>query len=230
MMDIILLAIFGVVLWSVASEGMMGACVTFFCVLFAAFLAMNFFEPVAAFLQANVASTGDWQYRWDIIALLGLFAGLIFAFSEATDYMGDVYAPVNAIVHDIGRWGVAAMTGYLTMAVLATALHTAPLPREFMGFRPERPMLFGVTAPDRQWLGFMQYATEFIFVRGQEGRLFDGPRFAPVAGQPQEIWPSFPIRYAMRREQFAQGGAVVGPAAATIAAPPQPSGSVSPEF
>ena len=71
----------------------------------------------------------------------------------------------------------------MTMAILLTSLHTAPLPREFMAFAPERSNFFG-SAPDRQWLGFTQYVSEkplATMVRNPSGgknsympRIFDG--------------------------------------------------------
>ena len=111
------------------------------------------------------------------------------------------------------------------MAFLLTALHTAPLSREFMGFKPERNNFFGM-APDRQWLGFVQYVTEKPFAKiiGQDpdtkqliAHAFDG-RYQllgdKTAAYPNTIWPSFPIRYAMRRERIEnnQGGGGDAPA------------------
>jgi hypothetical protein len=60
------------------------------------------------------------------------------------------------------------VTAYTTAAILLTALHTAPLPREFWGFRPERThVLFDAFAPDREWLGFVQHVTNKPFARYQ---------------------------------------------------------------
>lgn len=51
MIDVLLLAILGVVTWCVASDGAWSAVVTFLCTLIAGLIAMNFFEPVAALLE-----------------------------------------------------------------------------------------------------------------------------------------------------------------------------------
>jgi hypothetical protein len=138
---------------------------------------------------------------------------------------------------------VGAGTGYLTVAILLTSLHTAPLPREFMGFKPEKNNFFGF-APDRQWLGFTQYVSEkplaqlFAIKVGDKIKIvaqaFDGEfkivgdpmkpysvKDSTGTDVPQAIWPSFPIRYAMRREQGGggQSAAAVTPIQAIPAAP-----------
>ncbi len=105
-------------------------------------------------------------------------------------------------LQQVCRWVLALLTGYVTMAFLLTALHTAALPREFIGFRPERKNLFDMVAPDRQWLGFTQYVSENVFQQGGVvPRIFDGT-VAKIPGQDNDIWPSFPIRYATRRESL----------------------------
>ncbi len=65
-------------------------------------------------------------------------------------------------------------TGYVVAAIILTSLHTAPLSREFMGFKPERSNLFDALAPDRQWLGFTQYVSEHVMRSGSNGPIFDG--------------------------------------------------------
>jgi len=201
--DFILLAVVGLVAWCVASEGAWGAALTCLCVLFSGLLATNFFEPLANLLETTFASVSPWRERWDIIALVGLFALLVLLLRMACDYLVPALLPVRPLVHEAVRWAASGLTGYVTMAFLLAALHTAPLPREFLGFRSERSNLLGITAPDRQWLGFAQYVSEGPFVRQGQGRIFDGPRF--TAGDVSGVWPSFPIRYASRRSQAASG-------------------------
>lgn len=205
--DIILLAILAVVTWCVASDGAWSAAFTFLSVLLAGLLAMNFFEPFAAFLENNVSSSPAWSARWDFIALVGLFAGFVFGLRFLTEYVAPTFMNVHPLVYEGGRWAFGLATGWLTMAILLTSLHTAPLPRtvtsasvdEFLGFQAERGNFFGF-APDRQWLGFTQYVS---LTSMPSGRVFDGPHFP--AGDFTGYWPSFPIRYATRREDLTTG-------------------------
>jgi hypothetical protein len=201
--EFILLAVVGLVAWCVASEGAWGAALTCLCVLFSGLLATNFFEPLANLMEKTFATVSPWSERLDIIALVGLFALIVFLLRTACAYLVPTYLTVRPLVHDVVRWSASGLTGYVTMAFLLTALHTAPLPREFLGFTPERSNFLGITKPDRQWLGFTQYVSEKPFVRWGQGRIFDGPRIK--FGEVEGVWPSFPIRYASRRSQAARG-------------------------
>ncbi|MBI5761015.1 MAG: CvpA family protein [Planctomycetales bacterium] len=226
--DIVLcLTIVGVT-WCVAGEGAWGAGLTCLCVLFAGVLAMNFFEPVANWL-GGVSLIGEMFA--DVIALTGLFAAFVFGLRWATDNLAPTSIDIDGRIYQVTRWGFALATGYLTVAILLTALHTTPLPRTFIGFSPERKNLLDMDAPDRWWLGFNQYLSESILWRN---KIFDGPELAPLAGTPKMIWPSFTIRYATRRELHGRPGkkpglVTVGPAGqgggtSTPAAPASPGG------
>jgi hypothetical protein len=234
MIDILLLAIVGGVAFMVSNDGAWSAGATFVCVLVAGLLAMNFFEPLAVWLTAMSPA---WGHRWDVVALVGLFTVLVFGLRTISERLAPTYIQVDGWVDQAGRWAFGAATGYVTMAFLLTALHTAPLPREFLGFTPERANLGGMLAPDRQWLGFVQYVTEKSFARYDRNigfdadnkalpHAFDGSYLALGDGAnpyPNTIWPSFPMRYAMRREMLSGGAAPVVPMTPVRPAP-GPSG------
>lgn len=191
----VLLGIVGIVAWCVAEEGPFGAAITLVTVIIAGLLAMNFFEPLAASLEGTLKSYSD------VGALVGLFAVLTFGFRALTDKLAPTAIELDARVYQFGRWALGAAAGYVTMAFLLTALHTAPLPASFLGFRPERKNLFDADAPDRRWLAFTQHVTEKILYNN---RIFDGPVFqAPNTNQ--DVWPSFTIRYATRRKELVGG-------------------------
>ncbi|WP_206028413.1 CvpA family protein [Thalassoroseus pseudoceratinae] len=229
MIAFILLGIMALVAWCVAGEGPWGAGITFLCVLFAGLLAMNFFEPLADML-ASITNTGMWLYRWDYIALVGLFAAFVFGLREISNRLVPTFFQTEEIIYEIGRWGFGVLTGYVTMAFLLTALHTAPLPRtvtktgivEFLGFQAEKGNLFGFH-PDRQWLGFTRFVSARGFARSDEQNRFDNPIYR-IGGQggPDNPWPSFPIRYAARREQLG-GQVVAAPVPTTNPGPTNPS-------
>jgi hypothetical protein len=214
--EILLLVVVALVTYCVAGEGAWGAAITLLSVILSGLIAMNFFEPICNNL---LGGNSYWQERLDLIVLGGLFTLGVFGFRAAADYVSPTYIGVHRYVHESARWGCAVLTGYVTIAFLLTALHTAPLPREFAGFRPERANFFGLS-PDRQWLGFMQFVSEGV-CSSNPPRIFDGPQIdlgdpePPGAEKKNKIWPSFPIRYATRRER---GGAA---AASAPASPPQ---------
>jgi len=205
--DFALIAILGVVAWCVASEGASGAAMTCLSVILSGLIAMNYFEPLTALFPA----TGWSHYGADVVCLVGLFIGGVCGLRFATERLCPRFLTVHTLAYEIGRWGCAVLTGYVTMAFLLTALHTAPLPREFIGFKPERKNLLNIVAPDREWLGFTQYVSEKVFRTGPSGKLFDGPRFTlgdQSKPYPNTVWPSFPIRYASRRELLSGGETV----------------------
>jgi hypothetical protein len=234
MIDILCLIVVGVVAWMVASEGICGAAQSFLCTLLAGLIAMNYFEPLANLLRGF--SPGVDNY-FDIVAMLGLFTAAVFALRLGTEHLAPHYIQVFPMLDTVGRYVFGAITGYLTMAILLTALHTAPLPREFLGFRAERNNFFG-GAPDRQWLGFVQYVSQYPLSKAKfkDGdkiivHAFDG-KYEKI-GDPtkpylNDIWPSFPIRYAMRRERI-DNNAPNAPAAVPIqVVPPVSSGPAGP--
>ena len=237
--DIACLVVVGIIVYCVSTEGAWGAVHTFLCVLLAALVAMNIFEPLASILDGMVPAYKNYM---DVIALVGLFIGLTFALRMGSEYLTPVYIGLPSTLDQVGKWAFGALTGYLTMAFLLAALHTAPLSREFMGFKPERNNFFGM-APDRQWLGFVQYVTEKPFAKiiGQDpdtkqliAHAFDG-RYQllgdKTAAYPNTIWPSFPIRYAMRRERLENnpaggGGATTAPVPQMVPVPVNPNAPV----
>lgn len=222
MIDLLLLAVIAAVTWCVASEGAWGSALTFLSVLIAGLLAMNWFESFAEFLQSTVGSSQEWSTRWDVIALLGLFALFTFGLRTLTDQIMPTFVQVHPIAFNVARWAFGVMTGYLTAAILLTALHVSPLPRNFWGFVPERNNLLDASAPDRQWLAYTQYVSEKILRSGQFGPIFDGDQFSAIPSRPQEVWSSFPMRYATRRQNYQN---YAGQAASVA---PPPSGGQAP--
>lgn len=213
--DILLLIILAAVTWAVASEGIWGAALTSLIVIFSGLLAMNFFEPVAAGLE-GMGSSLWWKSQCDIYALIGLFGLFVFGLRAATDHISPRFIMTDRLVYELGRWFGGLLAGYVTMAFLLTAMHTGPFPRSFWGFTPERRNLMNIVAPDRQWLGFTQWVSERTLKWGGYGKVFDGPRSQrPMGTPPNQVWPSFVIRYASRRQALAsgvfQGGSTVTP-------------------
>ena len=236
MIDIACLVVVGITVYFVANEGLWGAAQTFLCVLLAGLIAMNYFEPLAGFLD-GIAPT--YKSYMDIIALAGLFIGLVFSLRMGSEHLSPVYIGLPSTLDQLGKWLFGAATGYLTMAFLLAALHTAPFPREFMGFKPERNNFFGM-APDRQWLGFVQYVTEKPFVgtifqdvetKQLISKAFDG-RYERLGDKtspyPNTIWPSFPIRYAMRRERLEDNPGGGAPVSAPTTVQPVAPGPAAP--
>ncbi len=104
-------------------EGIWGAQ-TFLCTLLAGLVAMNFFEPLAHAIRGLVGE----NYA-DIVALLGLFTGLVFALRMGTEQLAPSYIQVIPMLDTIGKWGFGVITGYLTMAIFSLHCIRLPSPR-----------------------------------------------------------------------------------------------------
>ncbi len=216
----------------IAQDGPWSAILTFFAVAFGGLLAMNFYEPLAVFLGRQSAWLDP---RADMISLLGLFALFVFLIRLGMDNVAPTNVELPDVAYKIGQWGFGFASAYVTMAILCTSLHTAPLPRNFLGFTPERKNFMGVASPDVQWLGFTQYVTEHIFarrVRSADGmaryRSFDGKTEIFPGEQKIDVLPTFIIRHATRRARLSG----IAPVAAPVptVAPTAGGGSVGPAF
>jgi len=72
----------------------------------------------------------------------------------------------------------------------------------------EREKFFGL-APDRQWLTFNHWLSQYSFSRENPYHVFDGPYYH--FGGDSGLWPSFPLRYAARREAITRSRLPSGP-------------------
>jgi hypothetical protein len=156
-------------------------------VVTAALLAMNFFEPIAGWLEGNKP---DWSYFCDFFALWGLFIIFSAIFRNLTDRVSHVNVQFSKNVERVGSGIISLWIGWILVCFTMTTLHTAPLGKNFLGdsFQPEERMVFGL-APDRQWLAFTQKMSEGAYSRsasGPETTVFD-PKC------------EFLIKYASRR-------------------------------
>lgn len=204
MFDIAMLLLFLYIAWSVASENAWKAVTTMMVVFFAGLMAMNLFEPCAELLALLISSKPSWNARWDILSLMVIFSLNVFALKFVVDRLISMDIFLHIALEAPAKWVFSAVTGYLTVAILMTALHTAPLPRDYWGFfipEPERRDGFlAKFQPDYHWLGITQYISEVTFPHAPEIRVFDAPRYR--TGTKEKHWSSFPVRYATRRKML----------------------------
>ena len=202
--DLILLAIFGVVVWVISAQGeMWDALVIMINVLFASLLAMNFWEPVAEVLVRHV--NADYDHWYGIFCLLGLFILILLGLRWVSDrVLSDKKVEFSPKMDSVGKYLFGMMTAWITICFLSASIHTSPLPREFWGFRPEnKKFLLFEFSPDRCWLAFMQRTSEKTFERGNKGlNVFDlwegGVNNQPPT--PHQASRMYIIRNAARRE------------------------------
>lgn len=192
LLPVLLCVLFAGVFASVMNEGLWSNAITLFNVVTAALLAMNFFEPLADWFEANLPSGA---YLFDIIALWLIFAVSFGVMRTMTDFTSRVRVRFKKPVDVAGSLFFAAWIGWVTVCFAVTTLHTAPLARNFLflAFRPEDRMFFGL-APDRRWLGFTQRMSEKTFARMEDEANPDAYIF--------DVRGEFMPKYASRREAY----------------------------
>jgi hypothetical protein len=159
-----LVIIFAACVGFLYTEGMWGNFITLVNVVTAGLLATNFYEPLAKLGESYM---GSFTFFLDFLSLWGLFCLFIIVFRLLTDRISRTKVRFLKLADQIGSPLMAAMVGVAVVCFTAMTLHTAPLAKNFLdgGFQPEERMLLG-TAPDRQWLGFVQQVSRGVYCRG----------------------------------------------------------------
>jgi len=143
----------------VTSEGLWGAALMFFNVLFAAMISFNFYEPLARLID----QTGiNWGFS-DTLCMLGLFCISLLILRMTTETIAPVMVKFPMFVYHAGRLVFGLGTAAVTMAVVILSFHAAPVHKKIINVidTKSKPP-FGVGL-DHLWLGFFQYETGAVF-------------------------------------------------------------------
>lgn len=182
---------------ALAQAGIWSNLLTLVNVITAGLLAVNYYEPLANWLQTQAPS---YTYLLDFLALWAVFALAMGVLRAATDAVSTVKVKFQKSV-DLGV-GIflAAWIAWLVVGFAALTLHTAPLSRNFLGFQPtpESRMFYGL-APDHTWLGFVQKESQGALARGVTLKYPDGHEESGNKFDPQG---EFILKYGERRASF----------------------------
>lgn len=149
----------------VSSEGLWGAALMFFNVLFGGLIAFNFYEPLARLID----STGiGWGFS-DTLSMLSIFCVATMLLRMTTETIAPAMVRFPIPIYHAGRLFFALATTLVTMAILILSFHTAPVHKKIFGvidYKYKPPFGLGL---DHQWLGFFQHTTGAIFARYGSG-------------------------------------------------------------
>jgi uncharacterized membrane protein YgcG len=149
--------------YALASEGLWGAALMFFNVLFGAIIALNFYEPLAALIPIN------WGFS-DTLCLLGLFIIATLLLRLTTESLGPSMVRYPGPIYHAGRWLFALAGSMVTLAVLLLSFEAAPVHKKVFGvvdYKTKPPFGLGL---DRKALAFFQYTTGLVFANHVPGQ------------------------------------------------------------
>jgi len=175
------------------SEGLWGAALMFFNVLFGGLIAFNFYEPVARLID----STGiGWGFS-DTLSMLGLFCISVLLLRMTTETIAPAMVRFPAPVYHAGRFLFGVAGAIITLAIVILAFHAAPVHKKIfttVTYDSKPPFGLGL---DHQWLGFFQYETGAVFTTlgagqvdpfGTYGRSRSGERTPLKVFDPRARW------------------------------------------
>lgn len=153
--------------YALISEGLWGAALMFFNILFAALIAFNFYETLAQLLADNAG--GPMAIWADMLCLMGLFLISLIILRVMTESMAPGMVRFPMPLYHLGRLAFGLGGGLVTVAILLLAFETAPVHKKVFGvidYNYQPPWKFGL---DRRWLAFFQRTTGQIFARYGSG-------------------------------------------------------------
>jgi len=163
--DLVMAFLILLLTYALSSEGLWGAALMFFNVVFGGLIAFNFYEPLAKLID----STGiGWGFS-DTLSLLSIFCVSVMLLRMTTETLAPAMVRFPVPVYHAGRVFFALATSLVTMAILVLAFHAAPVHKKIFGaidYKYKPPFGMGL---DHQWLGFFQYTTGMIFARYGSG-------------------------------------------------------------
>jgi hypothetical protein len=166
LLDLILAALILGLTYALMSEGLWGAALMFFNVLFSGIIAFNFYEPLAAMLGSSASFMAGWS---DMLCLMALFIVSLVIFRLTTETLAPAMVRFPAPVYHGGRVFFALAGSLVTFSILLLALECAPVHKKILGavdYKYKPPFKLGL---DHEFLGFFQYTTGSIFANNRPG-------------------------------------------------------------
>ena len=148
-------------------NGTWGNVVMLINVVMSALIAVNYYEPLANYLESLDKS---FTFLVDFVALWAIFVLSVVILRALTDKLSTVKVKLRKPFDQIIGGVLGAWIGWVMVCFTLMTFHTAPLARNFLdgAFQPEpKSRMFLGLGPDQQWLGFAQKSSEGAFSRGQ---------------------------------------------------------------
>jgi hypothetical protein len=161
--DLVLCGLILGLTYALMSEGLWGAALMFFNVVFAGIIAFNFYEPLAKILADNMGFMAGFA---DVVCLMAIFVVALVILRLTTETLAPAMVRFPTPVYHLGRILFGLAGAVVTVAICLLAYESAPVHKKVFGVVDHQyapPFKLGL---DRNWLGFFQYTTGYIFAKG----------------------------------------------------------------
>ena len=184
--DLIILGLVLGMTYALMSEGIWGAALMFFNVMFAALISFNFYEPLAKLIAENASFMSNFA---DLVSLMILFIVPLLIFRLTTDTLGPAMVRFPTAVYHLGRVAFGAAAAVIMTGMIILAFEVAPVQKKMLGvFDYAYKPFYGVRF-DRDFLAFFQYTSGYTFARNGAGSGGDSEFPAqPMLFDPRAEW------------------------------------------
>lgn len=148
--------------YALMSEGLWGAALMFFNVLFASMVTLNCYEPLAQVIGTNVSFMSGYA---DALCILLIFTVTLLILRLITENLAPSMVRFPKIVYQLGRVIFAFGGAVLTMGVLMLSLDASPVDKRILGAMDHKYQPFFKMRLDKEVLAIFQYSTGQIFSR-----------------------------------------------------------------
>ncbi len=164
--DVLIFALVLLLTYALSSEGLWGAALMFFNVLFAGIITFNFYEPLAGLVdKAGI----NWGFT-DALCMMAVFCVAVLLLRLTTETVAPAMVRFPTPIYHIGRLAFAFATSVVLMGILLLGFHVAPVHKKIFGaidYKTQPPFGMGF---DHGWLAFFQYTTGQVFVTHTDRR------------------------------------------------------------
>ncbi len=226
---VVLLLILGMT-YALMSEGLWGAALMFFNVLFATMITLNCYEPLAGLIGNNVSFLAGYA---DALCIMLIFTITLLLLRLATEALAPSMVRYPTPIYHIGRIGFAFVTSALAAGVMLIALDASPVNKKILGAVDYKYKPFYGYRLDKEVLALFQYSSGQIFTRTEATRDPFGQYGNARVFDPRGQWliNSFEARPYGKEALFEDdkaGAAGAAPEGGGAAAPGTPAGKPGP--
>jgi hypothetical protein len=156
------------IVYALTSEGLWGAALMFFNVLFASLISFNFYEPLAKLIVDNAGNETVSSFA-DSVSMMLLFAISLLLLRLATETIAPSMVRFPTALYHPGRFVFAIGGALIMMAMLLLGYQASPVQKKMLGVWDYKHEPFFKERIDKDFLAFFQYTTGYTFPRNGIG-------------------------------------------------------------